>query len=98
MAQEEAAPANGDNTVDCSIAVAGQTYAQGVCTISSVGRRAFRIDAENGYSAELRGRGEYASAWWSGPEAGAPPTVPLGYLRSNDGCWESNLAVICVAD
>jgi hypothetical protein len=99
IAQEEAPPADQDDgTVECSIAVAGQTYADGICTISAAGRRTFRVVADNGYSAEITDRGEYAPAWWSGPVAGAPPTVPLGYLRSNDGCWESNLAVICVDD
>ena len=98
IAQEEEPPADFDDTVECSIAVAGQAYAEGNCIISRVGRRTFRIVAENGYAAELRDQGEYAPAWWSGPVAGAPPTVPLGYLRSNDGCWESNLAVICIAE
>jgi hypothetical protein len=98
IAQEEVPQGDFDGQVECSIAVGGQTFAQGDCTISSVGRRTFRVDAENGYSAELKEQGQYSPAWWSGPVAGAPPTVPLGYLRSNDGCWESNLAVICVAD
>lgn len=98
IAQEEAPPTDPDDTVECSIAVDGQAYAEGICTISTVGRRTIRVVAENGYAAEFRDQGEYAPAWWSGPVAGAPPTIPLGYLRSNDGCWESNLAVICVAD